>query len=190
MEKKDSKPKPKFKVSKDGLVIVYTGNGKGKTTAALGMAVRACGYNWNIQILQFIKGSWAYGEEKGVQRLAPNVELKKLGKGFYKIIDDILPEEEHRKAVQEALKISNEAVQTGKYNLVILDEINVAVGVGLLKVEDVIELIKNKHPKTTIVLTGRDAHPKIIEMADLCTEMKEIKHPFQKGFLAQKGIDY
>lgn len=182
--------KKKFKVSKKGLVIVYTGNGKGKTTAALGMALRACGYDWKIAILQFIKGSWTYGEEKSVKRLEPNVELKKLGKGFYKIIDDVLPEEEHRKAVEEALKISNESVRSGKYELVILDEINVAVSVGLLKVENVLDLIKNKHPKTHIVLTGRDAHPNVIEMADLCTEMKEIKHPFQKGFLAQKGIDY
>lgn len=181
---------PKFKANKKSLVIVYTGNGKGKTTAALGMALRACGYDWKICILQFIKGSWTYGEEKGVKRLAPNVELKKLGKGFYKIMNDKLPEEEHRKAVQQALKISQESVQSGDYDLVILDEINVAVSCGLLNVEDVIELIQKKSLKTHLVLTGRDAHSQVIEIADLCTEMKEIKHPFQQGFLAQKGIDY
>ncbi len=180
----------KFQANKKSLVIVYTGNGKGKTTAALGMAVRACGYDWKVVILQFIKGSWTYGEERGVKLLSPNVELKKLGKGFYKIMNDKLPEEEHKKAVQEALKISKECVQSGNYDLVILDEINVALHVGLLNVEDVTDLIQHKAEKTHLVLTGRDAHPQVIELADLCTEMKEIKHPFQKGFLAQKGIDY
>lgn len=180
----------KFQANKKSLVIVYTGNGKGKTTAALGMAVRACGYDWKVVILQFIKGSWTYGEEKGIQLLSPKVELKKLGKGFYKIMNDKLPEAEHKKAVEEALKISQECVQSGKYDLVILDEINVAVSVGLLKPEDVLDLIQTKAEKTHLVLTGRDAHPKVIEASDLCTEMKEIKHPFQKGFLAQKGIDY
>ncbi len=181
---------PKFKANKKSLIIVYTGNGKGKTTAALGMAVRACGYEWKVCILQFIKGSWTYGEEKGVEKLHPNVELKKLGKGFYKIMNDKLPDEEHRKAVADALAISKECTASGTYDLVILDEINVAVSVGLLNVDDVITLLNQKHPKTHVVLTGRDAHSKIVEMADLCTEMKEIKHPFQKGFLAQKGIDY
>ncbi|MBI2646083.1 MAG: cob(I)yrinic acid a,c-diamide adenosyltransferase [Deltaproteobacteria bacterium] len=171
----------KFQANKKSLVIVYTGNGKGKTTAALGMAIRACGYDWKVVILQFIKGSWTYGEERGVKLLSPNVELKKLGKGFYKIMNDKLPEAEHKKAVEEALEI---------YDLVILDEINVAVSVGLLKPEDVLGLIQHKAEKTHLVLTGRDAHATVIEAADLCTEMKEIKHPFQKGFLAQKGIDY
>ena len=116
--------------------------------------------------------------------------MKKLGKGFYKILDDKLPEAEHRKAVEEALKLSQEAIASQKYNLIILDEINVAVSCGLLKVEDVVQLIQKKPAELHLVLTGRDAKPQIIKLSDLCTEMKEVKHPFQQGFLAQKGIDY
>jgi cob(I)alamin adenosyltransferase len=173
-----------------GLVIVYTGNGKGKTTAALGLCIRAVGYDEKVCIIQFIKGSWKYGELDGIKRLAPNVELYQKGLGFVGIIDDKLDKSEHIRAAQEAIVFSKEKILSGKYDIVILDEINVAVGLDLIKVEDILDLIDCKPELLDLVLTGRNARPEIIERADLVTEMKEIKHPYQKGIMAQKGIDF
>lgn len=173
-----------------GLVIVYTGNGKGKTTAALGLCIRAVGYNEKICIIQFIKGSWKYGELDGIKRLAPNVELYQKGLGFVGIIDDKLDRSEHIKAAAEAVAFAREKIQSGSYDIVILDEISVALGLGLIKVEDLLALIDSKPELTDLVITGRNAHPDIIERADLVTEMREIKHPYQKGIMAQQGIDF
>jgi cob(I)alamin adenosyltransferase len=172
-----------------GLVIVFTGNGKGKTTAAIGMAVRATGYKWHILMVQFIKGDWDYGELEGYKKLYPNFDLKRMGKGFVGIMGDKLPFEEHVKAAQNALKFVSENLNSN-YDIIILDEVNVAIKEGLLPVEEVVNLIKNKPAYLHLVLTGRDGHPQLIELADLVTEMKEIKHPFQQGILAQPGIDY
>ena len=177
-------------LGKDGLVIVYTGNGKGKTTAALGMALRATGYDHKICMIQFIKGSWHYGEMDSVEKLGPNFELIAVGKGFVGIIDDKSPKEEHQKIAQEAIKISKEKINSKKYDLIILDEINYAVNLDLINVEDVIELIENKPESLNLVLTGNHVKPEIIEIADLVTEMKEIKHPYQLGIKAKKGIDF
>ena len=177
-------------MGKDGFVIVYTGNGKGKTTAALGMALRAAGYNHRICIIQFIKGSWPYGEMESIKRLAPEIELVIVGKGFVGIIDDKSPREEHEKIAQEAIKTSKEKIQSGNYNIVILDEVNYAINLGLIDVNDVLELIKTKPEKLNLVLTGNHAKQEIIDKADLVTEMKEIKHPFKSGIKAKKGIDF
>ena len=177
-------------LGKDGLVIVYTGKGKGKTTAALGMALRAIGYEHKICMIQFIKGSWHYGEMDSTAKLGPNFELIAVGKGFVGIIDDKSSKEDHQKIAQEAIKISKDRINSKKYDLVILDEINYAVKLELIKVDDVLELIKNKPENLNLVLTGNYARPEIIEMADLVTEMKEIKHPFQLGIKAKKGIDF
>jgi cob(I)alamin adenosyltransferase len=173
-----------------GLVIVYTGNGKGKTTAALGLCIRAIGYDEKVCIIQFIKGSWKYGELDGIKRLAPNVELYQKGLGFVGIIDDKLDKSEHIKAAQEAIAFAKERILSAKYDIVILDEINVAVSLDLIKVEDILSLINCKPELLDLVLTGRNARPEIIERADLVTEMREIKHPYQKGIMAQKGIDF
>jgi cob(I)alamin adenosyltransferase len=173
-----------------GLIIVYTGNGKGKTTAALGLCVRACGYDLKVAIVQFVKGSWQYGELDGIKRLAPNVELIRKGKGFVGIIDDKLPRQEHEEAAEEALTFVEELVQSDKYDIIVLDELNVAVSLGLIEIDGVLKILDNKPVRLDIVITGRDAHEKLIEKADLVTEMKEIKHPYQKGILAKKGIDY
>jgi cob(I)alamin adenosyltransferase len=178
------------KAKEKGLIIVYTGNGKGKTTAALGLCVRACGYDLNVAIVQFVKGSWQYGELDGIKRLEPNVELIRKGKGFVGIIDDKLPRQDHEEAAEEALLFVEELVQSDKYDIVILDELNVAVSLGLIEIGSVLKIIENKPARLDIVITGRDAHEKLIEKADLVTEMKEIKHPYQKGILAKKGIDY
>lgn len=177
-------------MGKDGLVIVYTGQGKGKTTAALGMVLRATGYNYKSCMIQFIKGSWHYGEMTSSKRLEPEFELTAVGKGFVGIIDDKSPREEHKKIAQEALQISKEKIGSEKYDIIILDEINYAINLGLIKVDDVLDLIKNKPQKLNLVLTGNHAKKEIIEIADLVTEMKEIKHPFKSGIKAKKGIDF
>ena len=176
--------------SKDGLVIVYTGNGKGKTTAALGMALRAIGYDHKVCMLQFIKGSWHYGEMDSSKKLEPNFELIAVGKGFVGILDDNSPREEHEKYAAEALRICREKIFSEKYNVVILDEVNYAINLGLIDVQEIIKIIKEKPSSLDLVLTGRDAKEEIIELADLVTEMKEIKHPFKSGIKAKKGIDF
>ena len=178
------------KAEKKGLVIVYTGNGKGKTTAALGLSIRAVGYNEKVCIVQFIKGSWKYGELDGIKKLAPNVELYQKGLGFVGIIDDKLDKSEHIRAAGEAVKFAREMVESGKYDIVILDEINVAIHLGLIPVEELLKIIDDKPELLDLVITGRNAREEVIEKADLVTEMREIKHPFQKGILAQKGIDF
>jgi len=183
MENKE-KDKPK------GLLIVYTGNGKGKTTAALGMCVRAIGYNWKVCVLQFIKGSWKYGELKGIKRLAPNVELHTVGEGFVGIIDDDKSFEEHRAAARKGINLAIEKISSGDYQLVILDELNVAMDLGLVSDEELESVLSARNTKQHIAITGRNASQELIDRADLVTEMKEIKHPYQQGILAQKGIDW
>ena len=177
-------------MGKDGLVIVYTGGGKGKTTAALGMALRAVGHNQKICIIQFIKGSWHYGELNSIKRLEPEVEFHTIGKGFVGIIDDTSPKEVHQKEAKEATRVSKEKIQSGKFNTVILDEVNYAIDLGLIDVSDVLGLIKSKPEDLNLVLTGNHARNEIIEIADLVTEMKEIKHPFKSGIKAKKGVDF
>jgi len=176
--------------SKKGLVIVYTGNGKGKTTAALGLSLRAIGYEHKVCMLQFIKGSWHYGEMDSSKKLGPNFELIAVGKGFVGILDDNSPREEHEKYAAEALKICREKIFSEKYDVVILDEVNYAINLGLLDVKEIIKIIKEKPEKLDLVLTGNHAKEEIIKLADLVTEMKEIKHPFKSGIKAKKGIDF
>ncbi|HSG74290.1 MAG TPA: cob(I)yrinic acid a,c-diamide adenosyltransferase [Nitrosopumilaceae archaeon] len=177
-------------MEKDSLVIVYTGKVKVKTTAALGMALRAVGHKQKICFIQFIKGSWHYGELDSLQRLTPELELVVSGKGFVGIIDDTSPKEEHKKVANEAIQLSKERIQSGKYDLVILDEVNYAVNLGLIDIKQVIDLIKSRPTNVSLVLTGNHARTELIELADLVTEMKEIKHPFQSGIKAKKGIDF
>ena len=175
---------------KDGLVIVYTGKGKGKTTAALGMVLRALGYNYKICMIQFIKGSWHYGEMTSSKRLEPEFELIAVGKGFVGILDDKGPRREHERIAREALRLSKEKIESKKYDIIILDEINYAVNLGLVKLEEVLDIIKIKPPKLNLVLTGNYAKKEVIDLADLVTEMKEVKHPFKSGLKAKKGIDF
>jgi len=177
-------------VSQKGLVIVYTGGGKGKTSAALGLVLRAVGYNHKVCMIQFVKGSWHFGELDSAKRLAPEFELITAGKGFVGILDDKRPREEHEKAANDTLAISKEKIMSGKFNVVILDEINYAVQLELLKLDDVIDLIKSKPSELDLVLTGNHAAKEVIDIADLVTEMKEIKHPFKSGKKAKKGIDF
>jgi len=177
-------------MSGKGLVIVYTGGGKGKTSAALGLVLRAVGYNHKVCMVQFVKGSWHYGELDSAKRLEPEFELVTAGKGFVGILDDKSPREDHVKAANEALMVGKEKILSGKYNVVILDEINYAIQLELVKLNDVLDVIKSKPPELDLVLTGNHAAEEIIGLADLVTEMKEIKHPFKSGIKAKKGIDF
>ncbi|MEM2141145.1 MAG: cob(I)yrinic acid a,c-diamide adenosyltransferase [Nitrososphaera sp.] len=173
-----------------GLVIVYTGKGKGKTTAALGIVLRAVGHGYKVGMIQFIKGEWYYGELTSSKRLEPEFEMIAAGKGFVGIIDDDHPIEDHQDAAKQALSIAREKLASGAYDVLILDEINYAVKLNLLSEQDVLDLIKSRPQKTTIVLTGNYAPESVLQVADLITEMREVKHPYQSGIKAKKGIDF
>lgn len=173
-----------------GLVIVFTGQGKGKTTAALGIALRAAGHKMRVCIIGFVKGDIYSGEIGGVGRLAPNVELHLMGEGFCGIRGDPYPFQQHRQKAQEAITLAREKVLSGDFDVVILDEIHTALHLRLLDLPQVLELIDQKPPLVHLVLTGRDAHPEIIERAHTVTEMNEIKHAYLQGIEPQKGIDY
>lgn len=172
-----------------GLIIVHTGNGKGKTTAALGMALRAWGQGFRILIIQFIKGVWKYGELEAAKKIGPNFVIRQMGEGFVKDgKDDALAE--HRLAAAEALQAAEHEIQSENWDLIILDEINYALKFGLVPLEAVLNLLANKPSGLHLVFTGRDADPAIIDKADLVTEMREVKHPYKKGIKAQKGIEF
>ncbi|MFU8856345.1 MAG: cob(I)yrinic acid a,c-diamide adenosyltransferase [Deferrisomatales bacterium] len=175
-------------MARQGLVIVHTGNGKGKTTAALGLALRAVGQGLKVSMIQFIKGSWKYGELRAPE-LLPGFEIRPMGRGF---VDLGSPEAntEDLALARETFAAARERVLSGDWDLVILDEVNYAASYGLLDVESILALIREKPPAVHLVLTGRDAPPEVVEAADLVTEMREVKHPFRKGVKAQRGIEF
>ncbi len=180
----------KNKLSSHSLVIVYTGGGKGKTTAALGLAIRAIGHGWKVCLIQFIKGTRKYGEIESVKRLAPNFEINILGEGFVGILDDGKSLTEHKSAAKKALKISHKKIISGDYQIVILDEINYALSLNLIEVNDILELIRIRPNEVFLILTGDNANKQVIDVADLVTEMNAVKHPYQKGLPPIKGIDF
>lgn len=171
-----------------GLVLVFTGNGKGKTTAALGLALRSWGHDMNVLMLQFIK-SRQCGEHLAVQRMQSKFEIRPLGRGFINFNDaeDMVRQQQ---AAREVLQQVEDAMLSGQYQVLILDEILYALKYGLIDLPGVLALIDGKPDALHLVLTGRDAPPEIIDRAHLVTEMKEIKHPYQQGIPAQKGIEY
>jgi len=178
-----------------GLIVVYTGNGKGKTSASLGACLRALGHGWRVLVIQFFKGDWpiVFGEVEMAKRLVPQFEVLQLGKGFVKHMGDQKPFEEHLAAAKEALRVATEKITSGVYDLIILDEIIYAIdyaGVQLVSVEEILALLDAKPPALHLILTGRNAPQAIIDRADLVTEMEEIKHPWQQKIPAQVGIDY
>lgn len=178
-------------MERQGLVIVHTGEGKGKTTAALGLALRAWGSGLRVLILQFIKGGQRYGELEAINALKSvrdAIEVRQCGLGFTR--RDEKRKAEHSAAAKEAVREAEQEIVSGKWDLIILDEINYAVKFGLLETEDVLRLVKEKPQELHLVLTGRDAAPALIDAADLVTEMKLVKHPFQKGIKAQLGIEF
>ena len=170
-----------------GLVQVYTGDGKGKTSAAFGLALRAVGRDLKVYVIQFIKGGFDYGELYVVKRL-PNFKMETFGRG--KFVIEVPPSKEDVKLAKEAFKLAKEVVSGGEYDVVILDEINVALHLKLVGVDEVRDLIRNKPEHVELVLTGRDAPPEVVELADLVTEMREIKHPYTKGARPRRGIEY
>ncbi|MBP2638001.1 MAG: cobO [Firmicutes bacterium] len=174
---------------RQGLIIINTGNGKGKTTAALGLGMRAWGQGLRVLVLQFIKGNWKYGELQAAERMGDDFVIRQLGEGFVRNAQDD-EKADHQQAAQQALKDAKTEIMSGNWDMIILDEINYAVKFGLVSWEEVAALLAIKPPLLHLVLTGRDAHPEIIDRADLVTEMKEIKHPYKKGIKAQKGIEF
>jgi cob(I)alamin adenosyltransferase len=178
---------PKKKV---GLVVVLTGSGKGKTTSALGMALRATGHGMKVCIIHFLKGDMYSGEQTAIERLAPYVEIHLTGKGFYGIRDNPYPYEEHRTNAQKAMQMAEEKISSGRYDLVILDEINNALNLKLVGLHQVTNLIDRKPPFVHLVLTGRHAHQEVIRRAHTVSEVKEIKHAYRQDIEPQKGIDY
>jgi len=173
-----------------GLIIVHTGPGKGKTTAALGTALRAVGQGLRVLMVQFIKGSWHYGELDAAPLLGEErFTILPMGRGFVKVGAE-KPDPEDVRLVEEAWRLANEKIQSGQYDLVILDEINYAISYKMLRPEVVVEGLRAKPEMVHVILTGRNAHPDIVAMADLVTEMREVKHPYQHGIPAQRGIEY
>ena len=175
--------------TKKGLLIVFTGNGKGKTTASLGMALRTIGHGYKVAIIQFIKGGWSTGEEKALKNLSSNISWHALGEGFTWETQDRLRDEA---LVKKAWQVAKTYIRNESYKLIILDEINIATKLGYLSPEEIINFIKNlNNRKNHIVLTGRGASNSIINQADLVTEMKLIKHPFkEQGIKAQACIEF
>ncbi len=170
-----------------GLVQVYTGNGKGKTTAALGLALRAVGREFKVCMIQFLKGGGPYGEQLAAEKLAPYLTIIQTGRNGWTRKGNVLPEDVEM--ARKALSLANAALTGNDYDLVILDEINNAVHYGLISVDDVLSLIQCKPDTVELVLTGRNAHEKVIEAADLVTEMRDIKHYYKKGVQARDGIE-
>jgi cob(I)alamin adenosyltransferase len=182
-----------------GQVLVYYGQGKGKTTAALGLALRAVGRGWRVCMLQFTKsGEWPPGEPVGenvaAARLAPDFELITTGLGFVSILGDPYPFEAHKEAAEKGLALAREKLQSDRYDLVILDEIIGAVAQGQLELDAVLELVQSRPPSVSVLLTGHDDREAFIDrllaVADLATEMRKVKHPFDAGRQAIKGLDF
>ena len=175
--------------TKKGLLIVFTGNGKGKTTASLGMALRTLGHGYKVAIIQFIKGGWTTGEEKAFKNLSSNISWHSLGEGFTWETQDRIRDQ---KLVQDAWQLAKKYIKNESYKLIILDEINIATKLGYLASEEIIAFLQSiNNRKNHIVLTGRGASDSIINYADLVTEMKLIRHPFkEQGIKAQKCVEY
>jgi cob(I)alamin adenosyltransferase len=204
--------------SRRGLILINTGPGKGKTTAALGTAFRAAGNGMRVLFLQFLKGSWHYGEldaaeslnaalsasttgapfttassaDVGSQPASPapqNFVIKQLGRGFVKVGNAETDPEDIR-LVEAAWAESSAAILSGDWDLIVLDEINYAIGYKMLSPESVADVLRRKPEMTHVILTGRNAHPILVELADTVTEMREVKHAYQRGILAQRGIEF
>ncbi len=175
--------------SRKGLILINTGPGKGKTTAAMGTALRAVGNGMRVLMLQFLKGSWHYGELDAVEAFGAQWVMKQMGRGFVKIGGAETDPEDIR-MVEEAWDEARAAILSGEWDLVVLDEINYAISYGMLDPAKVVETLKQRPEMVHVILTGRNAHPSLIEIADTVTEMRQVKHAYEKGVLAQRGIEY
>ena len=180
----DEKPRRERK----NLVILNTGNGKGKTTAALGTAFRAMGHGWRVCMVQFIKGKWKPGEVRMASKLAPEqFEVIPMGEGFTWESENL---EKDKATAQRAWEIAKEKLLSGEFQLVILDEITYTITYKFLDLDDILDAIRQRPSHVNVILTGRGAHPALVELADLVSEIHEVKHPYRQGILAQVGIEY
>jgi len=173
--------------SSQGLVQVFTGDGKGKTTAALGTVIRALGQGQKAYVVFFMKGDYPYGERKILSQL-PNVGMASFGSLEFVDPDNVKPQAKEQAAL--ALSAAREAVLSGNYDIVVLDEVNVALAFKLIPLDEVIRLIRDKPPNVELILTGRKADAQLVKLADLVTECLNIKHPYDKGIKSRKGIEY
>lgn len=175
---------------RQGLIVIITGNGKGKTSSAMGMALRGCGHGLRTTIVQFMKGDLYSGEWDGVKRLEPLVKLYHTGKGFCGIEGNPYPHAEHRKNAQEAVALVKGILAADTCDTLILDEINNALQLRLVDLEQVVEIIANRPDHMHLILTGRDAHPELVKLADTVSEVREIKHAYRQNIEPQPGIDF
>jgi len=173
--------------TRKGLLIVYTGDGKGKTTAALGLVFRALGRKYRVAVVQFIKGKWKTGEAMMAKELADRVDFFPMGDGFTWVTQNY---EQDVASARHAWAKCLELLADSRYHMVIFDELNYVIRYNFLSVDEVLEGLKRKPPHTHVIITGRDAPPALIDVADLVTEMRQIKHPYQAGIKAQPGVDY
>ena len=170
-----------------GLILVHTGNGKGKSSSAFGVTARALGWGHSVAVVQFIKGTWKTGERQFFDRFPDQLHWHTMGEGFTWNTQD---KDRDTDAATAAFKQAHTLMRSGEYDLVVLDEINIALRYDYLDINEVIEALHQRSTRTSVILTGRDAKPALMEMADLVSEMKEIKHPFQSGIKAKQGIDF
>ncbi len=186
-----SKTPKKMRLPKRGLAAVYFGDGKGKTTAALGAVLRAAGSGWKCEVLQFIKGAWPLGERDAIGKyLKETAKISAGGKGFVKIMGDKLPESEHKKAARAAFSRARTLANARALDLLVLDELLDAVELGFVAEREVITLIRGRRRGLHIIITGHKRFTRIFAAADIVTEMRKVKHPFDKGFIAVRGLDY
>ena len=170
-----------------GLVLVHTGNGKGKSSSAFGVIIRALGWGHKVGIVQFIKGKWVTGERQFFTKFSDQVDWHTMGEGF---TWDTQDRARDIAAAESAFNRAREMMESGEYDLVVLDEINIALRYDYLDIQTVIDALKARSERTSVILTGRDAKPELCEYADLVSEMTEVKHPFKAGIKAQRGIDF
>ncbi|MEM7098376.1 MAG: cob(I)yrinic acid a,c-diamide adenosyltransferase [Pseudomonadota bacterium] len=190
MKRLQTEHRRKIKAAKDpqrGLILVHTGDGKGKSSSAFGVAARALGWGHDVAVVQFIKGKWKTGERDFFSNFEAHLEWHTMGDGFTWDTQDL---EQDTKAATAAFRKATDLITAGEFDLVVLDEINIALRYDYLDVAAVIAALEQRHNRTSVILTGRDARPELVEYADLVTEMREVKHPFKKGIKAQPGIDY
>ena len=173
------------------MFLIFTGNGKGKTTSALGQALRLVGDGKRVLMVQFIKGPWKSGEDELAKLLAPHFKIMKMGKGFVGILGDTLPLEKHAQAARDALAYAEKEVNSGVWDALILDEVHNAIALKLITVEEVDAVRKRIFAKLEhLIFTGREAPERFIAEADIVTEMREVKHPYAAGISAKKGVEF
>jgi cob(I)alamin adenosyltransferase len=188
-KRRSANTKPPMNESRRGLILINTGPGKGKTTAAMGTALRAVGNGMRVLMLQFLKGSWHYGELDAVKAFGDNFVMKQLGRGFVKVGGAETDPEDIR-MVEAAWDEARQAILSGEWDMVVLDEINYAIGYGMLDPGKVVETLQRRPEMVHVILTGRNAHPDLVAIADTVTEMRQVKHAYENGVLAQRGIEY